>query len=52
MGCVNSPSHTKPNALPPNSADTTINLGSSVPFNKNLSFISSQNAFQPDSEYI
>ncbi len=52
MGCVNSASHTSSNLLPPNSLDRSVNTSNSVPFNKTLSLVSSQQAFQPDSNYI
>ena len=52
MGCVHKASHTKSNMLPQNSLDTTINFSNSVPFNKNVSMISSQQSFNPDPNYI
>lgn len=52
MGCVKSASHTSSNPLPPSSVNKTTNFGSSVPFNKNLTLISSHQAFQPDPGYV
>ena len=52
MGCVNGKSHTNDVLLPRNPNDTTLDLNTTVPFNKNIAIIPSQRAFQPDMNYM
>ncbi len=52
MGCLNSTSHTNSVQLPRKPNDRANDPNATVPFNKNLSMIPSQRAFQPDLNYM